>query len=371
MKKTKKQGNPENPEIPESMITRGLVVNCSLPSRSILQDGIRKQEGEVRYAEIIDLFPQEIFTELETIRRFFYRKLEGMVLPAYSIKLLPFDELPKFKQVIEKTKAALIVLDAKVEAALQSAYHKKATKFFKKTSNGHKPRTFTELSKRMQVSMMPLRLDPFVWQQFLTEEMQNQEARIKARYTAQKERLDADLKQTREAYRTALKDLQKANEDLDTAYETQTVPLNLATMKIELKEIKDRIKDLTYQEKDLKRKLNRLNQNRERETSSRREAYVWATERTEETEKAIAFDVKKLWADQLEDLVRRSLEAYEVPKQLNTRLQKILKAAEELQERIITVKPGSVLVNKLINFINIISLGLEGKAIKEKLEVFM
>jgi len=362
---------------PESMIMKGMVINWNLPSKATLQDWLRVDNPEIRIREIVELFPEEIFRDLEAIRRDFYRKVMRLVLPAYGLKLLPFEDLPKVKDAIEHTKKSLIELDKKIKKALKSDYYEKATNYYHEVA-GQKPREFRGLAHRFTTMMMPLRLDPFVWDEFLSNELQKQKDRLKQRYQTQRISLDKNLERIQKEVNEAnimlnvkMKDIKEADKVLDEIYEPVKIPVDVATLKIERQELKDRIKELKYQERDLKRKLEKLERSKQNSNQNFGRAYTWAREETEKTDKAIKFDVKRLWASNLEELVRSALESLELEGKAKKKKLENLKAdADKTLERIWSIQPKSRLIAKYEKFISLIVKALEGSTIKKDLEGF-
>jgi len=362
----------------EAMILKGLVVNWTLPSKATLQDWLKQDNPDIRIREIVELFPEEIFKDLEAIRRGFYRHVQMLVLPAYSLKLLPFDSLPKIQITIENTRENLKVLDKKIEEALNSDYYKKASQYYKNTS-GLNPKSVSNLSERFTVMMIPLRLDSFVWEDFLTEEMEKQKKRITEVYNRDKAVLESSLlsihKKISDAQKTLdvkQKDILKADEVLDEIYEPVKLPVDVATLRIEKKELQNEIKDLRYIEKRLKRERDKLESQKRNNFQNLDGARTWARQETKNTEKAISFDVKKLWNTTLEDLIRKSvdsLEALKIPILLKA-LETIKEAAEDTLERIWSVQPTSKLIPKYEKFIGILVEALNGKDVKASLEGF-
>lgn len=364
----------------EVMILKGLVVDWTLPSHATLQDWLRQDNPEIRIREVVDLFPEEIFRELETTRRGFYRQVHRHIIPAYSLKLLPFEDLPKIQKAIEETREKLATLDNMIEDAMNSKYHKRASEYYKNTS-GLNPKAVSNLSNRFFVTMIPLRLDAYAWDELLTDEMKDQKKRLMARYERERSDLQGKLKDIRKKIQDAKEilnvkkeDIKNAEKDLEEAYEPMKIPVDVATLRIEKKELNDRIKDLKYLEKDLTRKINRLEQKKSNTDQNFERSYAFARRETEQTEKAISYDVQKLWTDTLEDLVRKSIDAYELPttgsKTKKTSWTSMKEIAEKTLERIWSVQPTSKLIPKYEKFMGLINEALEGKEVKEALEGF-
>ncbi|MFQ6076645.1 MAG: hypothetical protein ACE5Z5_11015 [Candidatus Bathyarchaeia archaeon] len=372
MKEKEKSGDAE-----ESISLRGLVVDWNLPSKAILVDWLKQTVEEVRVKEVVELFPKEIFDELETIRRTFYYNLEKLTIPAYSLKLLPVEALPKFQGVIKTTRARLQKLDHDIQAALESEYTKKATKYYTQHAD-RRARLVESISHRFQVFMMPLRLDRILWDEFLSESMQKELERIRERYERERTSLEAQLESIREQIESAVKELEARRKDLADAeaevekvYEGVKIPYDIALLRVQKSELQGKVKDLKARARELQMKIQRLErEQREREAGFGR-ATVWARRQTEETQRRIRFDTRRVWEQEIEDFVREALDSLEeTPKVRDRILRKLERAAKASLDRIYSVMPTSRLVKAYEKFITAVKEALEGKIelAKEKLE---
>jgi len=350
---------------------KGLVVDWQMPSRALFQDWLRLENGsDVRIREVVELLPEEIFRELDTIRRTFYKRVERLVIHAYSLKLLPIEDLPKLKAAIEHARKRLKQLDRQIKQATKTEYFKKATEYYRQTANKDPRRIFTT-EGRFTVLMMPLQINALVWEQFLTDEMKQKRAALRARYRQEKKQLENQLGDIKQSLASARNDLERAEVDVAEAYEGIMVPMDLAKMKIEKKEIEGKIKDLKSQERNLQNKINRLNLNRREENRQWRTAANWAVRETEKTQDAIRFDVQKLWRSQLEQLIRDAIDTYEMePRFYKQRFSRLKRSAEQVLERIWSVQPGNKLIPKYEDVSGLLALAVDGQNIKSQLEVY-
>jgi len=348
----------------------GFVVDYSLPSRTVLVDWIRKEVDEVRLKEVVELFPKEIFDELEAIRRLFYYKLVALTVPAYTLKILPFDALAKFQGAIEQAKKRLKALDVMIVKAIETTYSKKARSYYQEAGNG-KPRIVNNISHRFTVSVMPLQIDRFVWREFLDESLEKQLDAIHRKYDARKQELKEEIEGIQAKIFVAQADLKRSKQDVAKAYEGLTVPMDLATMKIEWKELKGQINDLKYSIQKLKQQINRLELKKSRDVASFERSSRWVRSQTEETEKRITFDTKKLYQDQLEKMVRDALNLLPRRKGIrNKGLKGRIRMALDSRNRVVSLMPTSRLGNLFEKVIIAMKEALNGnlEAAKKQLE---
>jgi len=358
----------ENKEKDEAITLQGFVVDWNLPSKAVLVDWLRQEVDEVRLKEVVELFPKEVFDELETIRRTFYYQLEKLTIPAYSLKLLPVDALPKFQEVIETTRKRLERLDEKIQEALRSDYHRKATEFYARRAE-RRARVIDRISGRFNVFMMPLRLDRVLWDEFLSESMKRELDRIRERYEHERSTLQGKLEAIQERIKQAVRELEARKRDLaeaeaevEKAYEGVKLPVDIALLRVQKKELAGKVKDLKAKARELQLKIQRLErEQREREANMGR-ATVWARRQTEETERRIRFDARRVWEQEIEGLVREALDALEeIPKIRDRVLRKLERVAKRSLDRIYSVMPTSRLIKTYENFIAVIKIALEGK----------
>lgn len=364
----KNGATPQTVSPEESIALRGLVVDWNLPSKAILVDWLKQTVDEVRLKEVVELFPKEVFDELEAIRRTFYYNLEKLTIPAYSLKLLPVDALPKFQKVIENTRNRLEKLDQEIQAALGSEYHKRATDFYAKRAE-RRARIIERISHRFEVFMMPLRLDRILWDEFLDESMQKELERIHERYERERKSLQEQQGSIREQIDLTVKELEARRRDLaeaeaevEKAYEGVKVPYDLALLKVQKSELQSRVKDLKAKARQLQMKIQSLErEQRERESGFGR-AQAWARRQTEETERRIRFDTRRVWEQEIEDFVREALDSLEeIPKMRDRTLRKLERAAKTSLDRIYSVMPTSRLIKAYERFIQAVKDALAGK----------
>jgi len=352
----------------ESIALRGLVVDWNLPSKAILVDWLKQEIDEVRLKEVVELFPKEIFDELETIRRTFYYNLEKLTIPAYSLKLLPVDGLPKFQQVIEATRKRLEKLDEKIQEALASEYTKRATEFYQKRAD-RRARLIERISHRFQIFMMPLRLDRVLWDEFLSESMKRELDRIHKSYERERASLQDQLKAIRSRIDQTVKELEarkrelaQAEAEVEKAYEGVKLPIDIALLRIQKSELTSRVKNLKAKARELQLKIQRLErEQRERESGISR-ATLWARRQTEQTDRRIRFDTRRVWEQEIEDLVREALDSLEeVPKIRDRVLRKLERSAKKSLDRIYSVMPTSRLIKAYERFIQAVKDALAGQ----------
>ncbi len=333
----------------EAFIMKGLVVEWTLPSKATLVDWISEVVEDVRVKEVVELFPKEIFVALENIRRVFYYKVEKLTVPAYSLKILPAEALPRFQEAVEETRKALEKLDAQIQDALKSEYTQKAISYYLRKAEA-KPRIVESLSKRFQVFMIPLKIDRVLWTEFLDETMRAEMERARGAYMEEKRKLEEELANIRREIDEAgkvleerRKELAEAEEQVAKAYEGVTLPFDLALLRTQKAELEAKVKDLRAKARDLELKIQRL----EREQREREERYssaaVWARQQTENTERRMRFDAYAVLNQQLRDLIDEGLRVMEeedasVRKRELKRLEKVSRAA---LERVRSIMPGS------------------------------
>jgi len=327
----------------EPVILKGLVVDWSLPSKAALQDwlGRETQEG-VRVREVVELLPIEVFQELDALRRSFDRRAEDIIVRAYSLKILPLKDLPEFQALIDSTRERLGKLDIMIEEALKSRYTALAAKYYEETAD-RTPKKVGKVSGRFGVLMMPLRIDPLVWDEYLSEELKAQVEKAEADYKAAKETLDSQLGEVRGELERTRKDLEASKAEVEKATEGVSLPFDVATMRIQRKELESRVKDLQAQERELQRRVERLQRERSDESRSVQASTAWAQERTRETERAISFDVRQLWATTLQELAKKALDALDLEEAKRKRpLETVERHARETLERIWSLQPNSM-----------------------------
>jgi len=195
----------------EPILIQGLVVDWNLPSKGLLVDWLSKVVEDVRLKEVVELFPKEIFDELETIRRTFYYRVEKLTIPAYSLKLLPVEALPEFQEAVEDTRRRFQELDKKIKAALESEYAKKAMEYYVRVAE-RRPRVVESISNRFQVFLMPLKIDRVLWNEFLNDYMKEDMERIKQNFTRMKEEFENQLSEIRNSWMKPKNSLKKKEE---------------------------------------------------------------------------------------------------------------------------------------------------------------
>lgn len=347
---------------------RGMVVDYSMPSRAVLVDWLKKEINDVRLKEVVELFPKEIFNELETIRRQFYYRMEVLTVPAYSLKILPMDALPKFQKVIQQTKKRFEKLDEEIKKALKDRYTKKAIDYYQ--DHGSKARIVSSISHRFSVLMMPFRIDALIWQEFLDESLQRQLDAIHKRYENRKKDLENNLEKIQGQLDETKKDLERSSDDVAKAYEGMTLPVDVATLRIERKELQGKVKGLKYQMKKLQREINSLEWKKKDEVTTYQSSSRWAYRQTQETEKRISFDATKLYQDQLENMVRNALETFDLDaKNRNRTLTNYVEAAKKTWDRIMSLMPTSRLGTLYEKSIIAMKKALDGKLEDAKKEL--
>lgn len=373
-----KESDDKIDEDEANVVLKGFVLSWSIPSRAYLQDWLRLEtEEEVRVREVVELFPEDIFRELAAIRRNFYKVAEGLVLPAYGIKLLPTEGLPKLKELIAKTSKRLQELDTRIEEALKSDYHEKAVDYYTETAEAS-PKKVSKISGRFGVSMIPLRIDAFTWDTFLTDEMKRQLDSIDYEYKRRREINEqsmAEMRDERRLIEAKLKDaetmIENAESEVAKAYEPMTLPVDVTTMRVQKKELEAKIKEMKKQETKLQRKINRLQTDQVNDRQSFQRSARWARDMTEETRKQVSFDVKRLWTQNLQDLVKRAIDTFDLSKKRQIKSLKYVKtSAEETQRRIWSLQPDSNLVKKYEKFLGLVVRAINGEPVKEEFEVF-
>ncbi|MEM2779230.1 MAG: hypothetical protein QXH00_11135 [Candidatus Jordarchaeales archaeon] len=332
----------------EPFIMQGLVVEWSLPSKSSLVDWISETVEDVRVKEVVELFPKEIFDELENIRRTFYYRVEKLTIPAYSLKILPAEALPKFKEVVEETRAALVRLDEKIKEALKSEYTQKAVSYFTRKAEG-KPRLVEGVSGRFNIFMMPLRVDRVLWDEFLNETMRREMERAREAYISEKARLEDELKavkaeieEQRRRLEAARRELEEAEAEVAKAYEGVTAPVDVALLRVQKAELEAKVKDLRAKARDLELKVQRLErEHREREANFN-SARIWAGRQTEQTERRVRFDAWAVLNQQLRELVEEGLRVLDEPSNIRLReFKRLENVARNAMERVRSVMPAS------------------------------
>lgn len=358
-----KEASEEEAVIP----LKGLVVNWSLPSRATLQDWLRLDHPEIRIREVVELFPEEVFKELDTIRRGFYRAVERLIVPAYTLKLLPIDSLPKLHDAIDKTRVRLKGLDVMIEEAAKSEYFAKAKKYYEETA-GQSPRITSEVAGRFSVMMIPLRLDPIVWDEFLTEEMKVQQERMdrrfdddKAFYDKRLEGLKAELESQVKVLEVKQADVAAAEAEVEEAFGGVTASVDIVALRAQRAELQEAVKGLKAQVREGQRSLERIQRDRKESTQNFQRSARWARRETEATERAMTFDVKKLWMDTLEGLAKKAVESFELSdKKRRKVLATTLETAQATVDRIYSLQPGSFLIKSYERLIEALGQALSG-----------
>lgn len=338
----------ESERKPEPFIMHGLVVQWSLPSRSTLVDWISETVEGVRVKEVVELFPKDVFDDLENIRRTFYYRVEKLTIPAYSLRILPAEALPKFQEVVEETRAALKRLDERIAEALKSDYTQKAVGYFMRKAEA-KPRIVEGVSGRFNVLMMPLRIDRVLWDEFLNETMKRELERAKTTYEAERARLEEMLASVRREIDEALRELEvkrrelmEAEEEVARAYEGVKAPFDVALLRTEKAELESKVKDLKAKARELELKIQRLEREQREREQSFASARVWAGQQTEQTERRIRFDAWAVLNQQLRELVEEGLRTIEEPSNVRAReFKRLENVARNAMERVRSVMPAS------------------------------
>jgi hypothetical protein len=338
-------------ESDEQIILSGLVVDWTLPSRSALVDWISQNVEDVRVKELVELFPKEVFDELENLRRIFYYRLQDLTIPAFGLRILPMSSLPKFQKVVELTKQALEQLDEKIREALKSEYTQKAIEYYIRMAES-KPRLVDGISKRFTVALIPLRIDKLFWDEFLNEQMQREMARIREQYDKEKKKLEEQLDSIRQELELSSKRLEGARRDLadaeaevEKAYEGVKAPVDVALLRVEKSELENKVRELRAKATDLQHKIQQLEREQRERESGVTSARVWAGQQTEETSRRLTFDAYAILTQQLRDLIDDVLRVLEEKTAPAKELERLKTVAQQAMERARSLMPGSTLAN--------------------------
>jgi len=364
----------------EAVVIRGLIVDVNLPSRDVLTDWTRFMDEDVRLKEVVELFPEEIYKTLESIRRGFYYHLERLTIPAYTLKVLPFSSLPAFQRIVEETRARFNKLDEMIIRSLESAYTKRAVEYFK-TKWESKPRLTSRVSNRFRVSLIPLKLDRILWDEFLNETMKKELERIRRSYETRKQILEKKLSNVKEQIKRGTAEMERlkselkmAREEVDKAYEERRLPYDVGMLKLEKADLKKKITNLRAKARELQDKIIRLEREREARETRFANAIGWTQRETRETEKRIRIDASRLWQEDLEALIGDALNALEEQEPIRSReLRKLERNARTSLERLGSAMPGSTLITSYEKFLIAVKDAQEGKIkqAKKALEVLV
>jgi hypothetical protein len=354
----------------QSIPLKGLVVEFNLPSRALFHDWVRRETtSEVRVSEIVELLPENIFRELDTIRRQFYKRVEPLIISAYTLKLLPVKDLPKLRAAVVHTRKRLKTLDRAIIKATKTDYFKKATQYYREQSNKD-PKTAFLTEGRFRVSMIPLRLNALAWDTFLTDELKQKRAALSARYRKEKKRLANQLDDTQTKLTTLQQEVATTREELIKNYGDLNLPVDLATMKIEKTELTQIVKNLEYRKMEIERKIKRLDQNRRYESRQWRTTTNWAIRQTEKTHDAIRFDVQKLWRSHYQQLIQDAKDTYEMDARYHKqRFTRIREKIDQLCDRIWSVQQSHALISQLRALEGLVVMAANGSNIQKQLEV--
>lgn len=351
----------------EPVLLQGLVVEWTLPSRESLVDWIRSTVEDVRVKEVVELFPKEIFDELESIRRSFYYKVEKLCIPAYSLKILPIEALPKFQEAVEEVRKALKGLDEKIKAAMKDEYTKKAVSYFVQKAEA-KPRMVEGISGRFNVSMMPLRVDRLVWTEFLNDTLKKDLDRLNQIYQEEKARLFDELSQIRQQIEEAQKELEgkkselaEAEEAVKQAYEPIAAPVDVALLRTEKAELESKIKSLRARARELEMRVQQLEREQQERQSRIASAYTWARQQTEQTERRIRFDAYAVFRQQLNELIAEALRVLEEDEKVRAReLKRLITVTRNAMERVRSVMPASRMADYYERLLIAVKEGADG-----------
>jgi hypothetical protein len=357
-----------HPSIP----LKGLVVDWKLPSRALFREWVNVEDNtiDINYSEVIETFPQDIFRELETIRRTFYKRVHPIIMYAYTLKLLSVDDLPKFHDAVEATRKRLEQFDKTVEHATNSDYYKAARQYLNE-KHGRGPKIIINTSKRFSVMLMPFRLDSLVWDQFLTDEMKAKKAALSAQFRQSKKQLTEALAKIENQLQAIEVEKSNAKAELIEAYGNANLPFDVATLKIERQDLTQQVKDLEYKKKDIQRQINRLDQNRKQENRRWRRTSNWTIRQAEKTQDEIHFDLFRAWREIKEQLKHDGIDTYDMDPRFHTqRFIRLRDTAITAKERIYTVQPAHSSIRGFTTLIELFTKAIEGHNIKKELEEY-
>lgn len=313
----------------------GLVVEFDLPSKAALEDWLRREEGGLRLREVVELYPREIFKELEAIRRYFYLKLGEITVPCYSLRLLPMSNVEALRQLVERTRRELEELDRKIEGAVEDAYTRRAVEYF--MAKGKRPRLGPQLASRFSVSLMPLRISRSAWEELLDSQLREELARMEEEARRRREALEGKVKEVEWELRNSEERLRQLEErerqlkaQLEEMLEAPMAEERLKELQRQRRDLEAEVEYLESQRKELSWQVERLNRELEARRSSMVQAAGWAREAARQTAEKVSFDAAKLMIGELRSLAEEAVKAIEeedprslkrVERQLNALIQ--------------------------------------------------
>ena len=211
----------------ELIVVNGVLIQSSLPSKALLEKRFDEIYKNTRVGDkIISLVRGYFLNRLGILSKKYYCD----ILPRYAVRiadgiyLVPMEKIVDLEREIDELRRlyedyerklrdffykGIIPSDVRKNAKFYKGYRDVVTDYIKRISKGRVKVELPSISDRVKINFYPLRIDPTLWENYVSDKLKRKERELV-------KRLEEDLERARrEAVQTAQADIKKKLLDLN------------------------------------------------------------------------------------------------------------------------------------------------------------